>query len=72
MVVQLGLFNSMALSTALGKQPDDRLQTSLNKYLSTAGGNMILVEHATDFELYSSTSKGAMQGYGYIFHACRH
>ncbi|KUJ23475.1 Rhamnogalacturonase A [Mollisia scopiformis] len=35
----------------------------------TAGGNMIFVEHTTDFEMYSSTSKGAMQGYGYVFHA---
>jgi rhamnogalacturonan hydrolase len=33
---------------------------------------MILVESTTDFELYSSTSKGAMQGYGYTFHACRY
>ncbi|KAG6811922.1 hypothetical protein H0H92_005253 [Tricholoma furcatifolium] len=24
--------------------------------------------HATDFELYSSTSQGAFQGYGYLFH----
>ncbi|RDW66715.1 rhamnogalacturonase A [Coleophoma crateriformis] len=35
----------------------------------TAGGNMIYVEHTTDFEMYSSTSKGAVQGYGYVFHA---
>ena len=35
----------------------------------TAGGNMIMIEHATDFELFSSTSKGAVQGNGYIFHA---
>ncbi|MCJ1307972.1 hypothetical protein MMC25_001622 [Agyrium rufum] len=33
----------------------------------TAGGNMLLIEHTTDFELYSSTSKGAIQGYGYQF-----
>lgn len=31
----------------------------------TAGGNMILIEHATDFEFFSRTSHGAMQGYGY-------
>jgi rhamnogalacturonan hydrolase len=24
--------------------------------------------HTTDFEFYSSTSQGAIQGYGYIFH----
>ncbi|RDL37055.1 Glycoside hydrolase family 28 protein [Venustampulla echinocandica] len=35
----------------------------------TAGGNMIVVDKATDFEFYSSTSKGAIQGNGYIFHA---
>lgn len=33
------------------------------------GGNMIMIEHTTDFELFSSTSKGAIQGNGYIFHA---
>lgn len=32
------------------------------------GGNMIYIEHATDFELFSSTSKGAVQGSGYLFH----
>jgi len=35
----------------------------------TAGGNMIMIEHSTDFELFSSTSKGAVQGNGYILHA---
>lgn len=49
---------------------------SLGKYvllslLSTAGGNMFFIEHTTDFEFYSSTSKGAIQGYGYVFHAGR-
>jgi rhamnogalacturonan hydrolase len=34
----------------------------------TAGGNMIYIEHATDFELFSSTSKGAVQGSGYLYH----
>jgi rhamnogalacturonan hydrolase len=29
---------------------------------------MIIVTGATDFEFYSSNSKGAMQGYGYTFH----
>jgi hypothetical protein len=33
----------------------------------TAGGNMIYIEHTTDFEFYSGTSKGAIQGYGYQF-----
>lgn len=35
----------------------------------TAGGNMIMIEHSTDFELFSSTSAGAIQGNGYVFHA---
>lgn len=34
----------------------------------TAGGNMIFIEHSTDFEMFSSTGKGAIQGDGYIFH----
>ena len=34
----------------------------------TAGGNMIMIEHGSDFELFSSTGKGAMQGLGYVFH----
>jgi rhamnogalacturonan hydrolase len=36
----------------------------------TGSGNMFMIEHTTDFELYSSTSKGAIQGYGYTFHKC--
>ncbi|KAJ5300458.1 kinase-like domain-containing protein [Penicillium atrosanguineum] len=34
----------------------------------TDGGNMIFIEHTTDFELFSSTSEGAVQGWGYEFH----
>ncbi|OKL60948.1 putative rhamnogalacturonase B [Talaromyces atroroseus] len=34
----------------------------------TDGGNMIYIEHATDFELFSSTSSGAVQGSGYLYH----
>jgi rhamnogalacturonan hydrolase len=37
----------------------------------TAGGNMIFIEHTTDFEMFSSTSAGAVQGYGYTFHTGR-
>ncbi|KAL4897484.1 pectin lyase fold/virulence factor [Aspergillus ambiguus] len=33
------------------------------------GGNMIMIEHTSDFELFSSTSRGAIQGFGYEFHA---
>ena len=32
-------------------------------------GNMIAIGSTTDFEMYSSTSKGAFQGYGYQFHS---
>lgn len=35
----------------------------------TADGNMIAIEHSTDIEFYSATSAGAIQGYGYEFHA---
>lgn len=31
-------------------------------------GNMIFIEHTSDFELFSTTSKGAIQGHGYEFH----
>lgn len=34
----------------------------------TGGGNMIFIEHTSDFELFSATSKGAVQGLGYQFH----
>lgn len=35
----------------------------------TDSGNMIFIEHTSDFELFSSTSEGAIQGNGYVFHA---
>ena len=35
----------------------------------TDGGNMIYIEHTSDFELFSGTSKGAVQGFGYKYHA---
>lgn len=34
----------------------------------TEGANMIFIEHTSDFELFSSTSNGAVQGFGYVFH----
>ncbi|GKZ80866.1 hypothetical protein AnigIFM56816_005375 [Aspergillus niger] len=34
----------------------------------TDGGNMILVENSSDFELYSNSSSGAVQGFGYVYH----
>lgn len=34
----------------------------------TDEGNMIMIKHGTDFEMFSSTGKGAMQGYGYKMH----
>ncbi|PYI26196.1 rhamnogalacturonase rhgB [Aspergillus indologenus CBS 114.80] len=35
---------------------------------STEAGNMIMIEHTSDFELFSSNSKGAIQGLGYELH----
>lgn len=35
----------------------------------TGGGNMIGISNCKDFEMFSSTGKGAIQGNGYIFHA---
>ena len=29
---------------------------------------MIFIEHGTDFEMFSSTGEGAIQGTGYVFH----
>ncbi|KAE8349891.1 RGase A [Aspergillus coremiiformis] len=34
----------------------------------TSGGNMFMIQHSSDFEFFSSTSKGAIQGLGYEFH----
>ena len=33
--------------------------------LGTTGGNMIVIQNANDFEFFSSTGKGAIQGNGY-------
>lgn len=37
-------------------------------HLGTDDGNMIFIEHTSDFEMFSSTGAGAIQGYGYEFH----
>lgn len=34
----------------------------------TSGGNVIYIEHSSDFELFSSHSSGAIQGAGYLYH----
>ncbi|CZS83044.1 unnamed protein product [Fusarium graminearum] len=36
--------------------------------IGTGDGNMFMFKHLEDFEFYSSTSQGAIQGYGYEFH----
>ena len=36
-----------------------------NFSLATTGGHMIIIENALDFEFYSSTSAGTIQGLGY-------
>lgn len=35
---------------------------------SSAGGNMIFIEHSNDFEMFSSNGQGAVQGLGYQVH----
>ncbi|KAI9499030.1 RGase A [Zychaea mexicana] len=35
----------------------------------TDGGNMFMIKRTRDFEMFSSTGKGAIQGNGYEFHA---
>lgn len=61
----LNSYISLNGGTSWALQLDGLISRSLNQ---TASGNMILVEHAQDFELFSSTSKGAVQGNGYQFH----
>jgi rhamnogalacturonan hydrolase len=50
-----------------GKSTAIRLDGTIYR-TGTGGGNMIFIEHTSDFELFSSTSKGAVQGFGYEFH----
>ncbi|GLI81180.1 hypothetical protein PoHVEF18_009552 [Penicillium ochrochloron] len=50
-----------------GKSTAIRLDGTIYR-TGTGGGNMIFIEHTSDFELFSSTSKGAVQGSGYEFH----
>lgn len=38
---------------------------------SVNGSTMVSIDSTTDFEFYSSTSKGAIQGNGYEFHSSR-
>ena len=54
-------------STGLGRHSSDRRYVETYKSCSTASGNMIYIEHTTDFEFYSGNSAGAIQGYGYQF-----
>jgi rhamnogalacturonan hydrolase len=53
-----------------GKAVSLNLQGTIYR-TGTAGGNMIVVQNTDDFEFYSSTSKGAVQGYGYTFHSSK-
>ncbi|KAI1317826.1 pectin lyase fold/virulence factor [Xylariaceae sp. FL0255] len=43
------------------------LEGTIYRTGSTASGNMIAITDTTDFEFYSATSSGAIQGYGYQF-----
>lgn len=57
--------------TALGMASSQERVSLANDLTRTDSGNMIMIEHTTDFEMYSSTSAGAIQGYGYEFHSGR-
>ncbi|GAB7351037.1 hypothetical protein MBLNU459_g1521t1 [Dothideomycetes sp. NU459] len=46
-----------------------QLDGIISRTNSLTGGNMFMIEHSTDFEFFSSTSKGAIQGNGYVLHA---
>ncbi|KAK3640495.1 hypothetical protein LTR56_011833 [Elasticomyces elasticus] len=59
----LGIWVSLSGGNAWALQLDGTILRT-----GTAGGNMIMIQHGTDFELFSSTGKGAMQGYGYEYH----
>ena len=69
---KLGRCSSMGLFTGQGQSHPQKNSTLINMS-RTAGGNMIYVGNSDDFEMYSSTSQGAIQGYGYVFYAgmCR-
>ncbi|CRG89246.1 hypothetical protein PISL3812_06282 [Talaromyces islandicus] len=67
--IPLGTF---ALTTWVTLSGGDAWAINLEGILvrtGTAGGNMIYIEHSTDFEIYSSRGTGAVQGYGYQFHS---
>ena len=61
-----------AMSTFVTLSGGNAFAIQLDGIISRTGsatGNMFMIEHATDFEFFSSTSKGAIQGNGYILHA---
>ena len=62
---QLSTFQTLSGGSAWALQLDGTI------YRDTAsdGGNMIFIEHSSDFELFSSTGNGAVQGRGYVDHA---
>ncbi|KAI9667130.1 MAG: hypothetical protein M1831_001307 [Alyxoria varia] len=45
-----------------------QLDGTITRGNNDEGGNMIMIQHTSDFELFSSTSRGAMQGLGYKLH----
>ncbi|KAI7321581.1 Rhamnogalacturonase [Hortaea werneckii] len=60
-----------ALSTWVTLSGGDAWALQLDGTIYRTGtdeGNMIMIKHGTDFEMFSSTGKGAMQGYGYKMH----
>lgn len=59
----LNTFVTLTGGSAFALQVDGTINRS-----GEAGGNMVFIEHASDVEVFSSTSKGAFQGNGYLFH----
>lgn len=55
------------LSIGPGTTISDYFEMQAYSFPRTASGNMIYIEHTTDFEFYSGNSAGAIQGYGYEF-----
>jgi rhamnogalacturonan hydrolase len=59
----LGTWVTLSGGNGWGLQLDGTISRT-----GTEGGNMIFIEHGSDFEMFSSTGAGAIQGNGYVFH----
>lgn len=65
---KLGLCRWMGSSIGLGARILKPFSMFADVRIRTTHGNMFMIKQSDDFEMYSSTSKGAIQGYGYEFH----